>query len=93
VEGPRKRRAWVSTQETLAKEKVRGITRLAIRHGKLCPPLLCELCQEKKWQMVHHDNYKRPLQVRWLCHQCHRRIHENLLRVRLGQAPIPYAYW
>jgi ribosomal protein S27AE len=42
----------------------------AIRKGTLVRQP-CELCGNPKSQ-AHHDDYSRPLDVRWLCFRCHR---------------------
>lgn len=35
----------------------------------------CEVCGTKKYVHAHHDDYKRPLNVRWLCAAHHRQWH------------------
>ncbi len=45
----------------------------AIRDGKLKRGA-CEMCGAEKSQ-AHHDDYSRPLDVRWLCFRCHRQHH------------------
>src|SRR6187401_588540 len=42
----------------------------AIRDGRLAQKP-CEMCGEAKSQ-AHHENYARPLDVRWMCFKCHR---------------------
>jgi hypothetical protein len=51
------------------KEKARNTLRNAIKGGyiKRC---VCEVCGNPKTQ-AHHDDYSKPLEVRWLCHQHH----------------------
>lgn len=45
----------------------------ALRDGRLtrCP---CEVCGAKKVQ-AHHDDYLKPLQVRWFCQRHHDTAH------------------
>jgi len=53
----------------------------AIRDGRLVKQP-CEVCGSKKTE-AHHDDYTKPLEVRWLCNQHHktadaeRRSHER----------------
>ncbi|KKK91601.1 hypothetical protein LCGC14_2711310 [marine sediment metagenome] len=35
----------------------------------------CEKCGSTKMVEAHHDDYSRPLDVRWLCHVCHMGFH------------------
>lgn len=39
----------------------------------------CEACGQKNNQPsvinAHHDDYRRPLNIRWLCPSCHRQHH------------------
>ena len=45
----------------------------AIRDGKLKPEH-CEVCGVCDVQ-AHHDDYNKPLDVRWLCFKHHRQLH------------------
>lgn len=68
------RKAIVPSQ---AKNKEHVLARIAVRKalnsGELVK-LPCEKCAEPKTQ-AHHDDYSRPLEVRWLCHIHHRATH------------------
>lgn len=44
----------------------------AIRDGRLVPQS-CEKCGAKA--QAHHDDYRKPLVVRWLCFKHHREHH------------------
>lgn len=55
------------------KKTAHTTTNLAIRLGKLVR-LPCEMCGNPKTQ-AHHDDYSKPLDVRWLCHRCHWTVH------------------
>lgn len=45
----------------------------------------CEVCGEPRTH-GHHDDYEKPLQVRWLCTRHHREIHGALIRSANGRA-------
>lgn len=47
----------------------------AVRDGRLRKQP-CEVCGEKKAQ-AHHDDYSKPLAVRWLCVPHHNEQHKN----------------
>ncbi len=40
----------------------------------------CGLCGATKDILAHHDDYKNPLAVRWLCRSCHAGLHSILRR-------------
>lgn len=44
----------------------------AIRAGRLARPDACSKCGAPCKPHGHHDDYAKPLQVRWLCRACHR---------------------
>jgi len=56
-------------------EKYRAsyLTSNAVRDGRLIKQP-CEVCGEKKAQ-AHHDDYSKPLDVRWLCRKHHLGVH------------------
>ncbi len=54
----------------------------AVAAGALVRPEACSECGSTKRRrdgitniVGHHDDYNKPLEVRWLCNQCHRRWH------------------
>jgi hypothetical protein len=49
----------------------------ALRRGELVRPDCCSGCGEAKRIEAHHDDYARPLDVRWLCRLCHRSWHSD----------------
>jgi hypothetical protein len=51
------------------KYRARYLLRSAIVLGKIAKQP-CEVCGELKVES-HHDDYSKPLEVRWLCHQHH----------------------
>jgi hypothetical protein len=57
------------------KYRARMAIRNAIRAGRLIRPDRCESCGKECTPEAHHDDYRRALEVRWLCFSCHRREH------------------
>lgn len=58
-----------------AREKVAG----AIRQGRLVRQP-CERCGSEEKTDAHHSDYTKPLQVEWLCHNCHEAEHADMRR-------------
>ena len=54
------------------KYKATGIANNALRSGKLIKKP-CEVCEREDAEK-HHDDYSKPLEVRWLCRKHHRLI-------------------
>lgn len=55
----------------------------AIRDGKI-QRQLCEVCGAKA--EAHHEDYSRPLEVRWLCEPHHKARHRELKATRRAVA-------
>lgn len=53
------------------------VTGNAIRDGKLIKADSCSVCGSKEKIEGHHDDYTKPLEVRWLCESCHKEWHRN----------------
>ncbi len=47
----------------------------ALTKGDLIRPDYCENCGKRCKPLAHHDDYSKPLNVRWLCQDCDRRMH------------------
>lgn len=50
----------------------------ALKRGELTKPNCCEACKRVRPLEGHHDDYSKPLHVRWLCRQCHGAHHRAL---------------
>jgi hypothetical protein len=61
------------TEEQRLKSICRSYANVYVRRGKLIPKP-CEECGSVKAQK-HHEDYTKPLQVKWLCRACHLRLH------------------
>lgn len=56
--------------------EARVIASREVRAGRLIKQP-CEFCKDKK-TVKHHDDYSKPLEVRWMCRPCHRLYHKKL---------------
>lgn len=72
-------REWRKTHplEGLAKKKdiARSYALVYLKRGKLTKKL-CEVCGAESTEM-HHDDYDKPLDVRWFCRAHHLKLHKN----------------
>lgn len=73
-------------------EKWLAISRVqrALRTDKLTRQS-CERCHAEKTQ-AHHDDYSKPLDVRWLCAPCHAAHHVALREAALTGMPLAHAH-
>ena len=54
----------------------------SIKSGKTIKPDFCSYCKKKKSFIIgHHEDYSKPLEVIWLCQQCHMNIYHSLKEV------------
>ena len=63
------------TPEARKKANARSYVNVYIRRGKITKQP-CEICGGKG--EMHHDDYDKPLQVRWLCRKHHLEYHKNI---------------
>ncbi len=63
----------------MARQRARVEVRHAIRRGELVKGP-CEECGEKAVQ-AHHPDYTQPLNIMWLCHECHKLWHKNNMAI------------
>ena len=47
----------------------------AVLRGELVAPDRCETCLREMSLQGHHDDYSKPMEVRWLCAICHTNHH------------------
>jgi transposase-like protein len=56
--------------------RANGLVGAAVRRGELIRQP-CEVCGDKKSD-AHHEDYSKPLDVRWLCRKHHRQRHKEI---------------
>lgn len=72
----RKKRLKEYNEKYPEKIRARYILNNAIRKGQL-ERKSCEVCGNEKAE-AHHDDYTKPLEVKWLCSKCHAEYHKNM---------------
>jgi hypothetical protein len=63
------------TIEQKFKDAARRITTNKIKQGIL-KRLPCEVCGTNEYIQAHHDDYDKPMDIRWLCRKHHREHHQ-----------------
>jgi hypothetical protein len=53
------------------------IFRNYVRDGKIIAETFCSCCKSTEKIEGHHDDYTKPLEVRWLCEKCHKEWHRH----------------
>ena len=51
----------------------------AVKCGRKTRPDHCSECSKSCKPEGHHDDYSKPLDVRWVCRSCHAKIHAGVL--------------
>jgi hypothetical protein len=68
----KKTRPYISSPEAT---RARGVIRELVRQGRLKRPP-CSVCGQANAE-AHHEDYSRPLDVKWLCHRHHCEHHRK----------------
>ena len=70
----RKRMNALHRFESSARSKLR----YAVKIGNIIKPNKCSSCDTvTAFLEAHHDDYRKPLDIRWLCRYCHRYHHQG----------------
>ena len=75
----RQDRELINLWQKLNPEKCRTyhLVLYAVKVGKIKKPKYCSKCRLERKLVAHHDDYKFPLKVRWLCYSCHKKKHNS----------------
>ncbi len=69
-------------REISRKHRMKNYLKIFARAAaKTLPWKPCEVCKDKKSE-AHHDDYKKPYTVRWLCKKHHEEVDTELERKR-----------
>ena len=55
--------------------KAQSAVNRALLRGELTRPEKCSECHDEGLIEGHHEDYNKPLEVVWLCHKCHLKVH------------------
>ena len=70
---------WRMRSEKDSKKlKARSLINSAVKHGKIKRPICCEQCGAIGTVYGHHADYNKPLDVEWLCADCHGKRHRKM---------------
>lgn len=78
-EGAAARAKAMNTWRSKNKKKMSAHNKVnkAIMRGNLVAAASCEQCGSADRIEGHHDDYDKPLDVRWLCYNCHAQWHRE----------------
>ena len=57
------------------KDRCHELVRAAVRRGDLVRPTRCQSCGARGRTQAHHQSYQAPLDVQFLCDDCHAQRH------------------
>jgi ribosomal protein S27AE len=66
---------WI--EQAQLQNKAQRDARAAINRGEIYQPDACQSCGSKRRTYAHHDDYREPLVVRFLCARCHGLEHKK----------------
>jgi len=92
-EAPKKKRAYTAAARLACpkKQAASKVVKSALKAGILVRPERCECCGSTARLVAHHDDYDKPLEVRWLCGICHCKWHKNNTALNIeGEVPAGY---
>lgn len=77
-------------------DRAQNLAEKAIRRGILKRPDTCQQCGQqpapfadgRSGIQAHHDDYNRPLEVRWLCQLCHHAWHQVHTPIARKEVPV-----
>lgn len=74
----RRRNGQQRRERTRDKRRVHAKVYNAIKYGRIERPGKCSRCGTQCKPEGHHDDYSKPLEISWLCQNCHLAYHDAL---------------
>ena len=79
---------------TVGQKRAAHVVEKAIKKGIIIPSATCEVCgatktfrDGRRGIQAHHDDYNKPLEVRWLCQKCHHEWHKTNSPKEIEEVP------
>lgn len=77
-------------------DRAQNLLEKAVERGIVEPSATCETCgvtpepmsDGRRAIQAHHDDYNKPLEVRWLCQPCHHAWHQEHQAVSRKEVPV-----
>ena len=73
---------YKAVYKSIRKNKGKQLARLSLNYqvsiGNVAKPDRCSKCRKKKKLQGHHEDYSKPLKVKWLCIGCHADEHRKI---------------
>ncbi len=76
---------YLAKPENRIKDRARRKLRYALKVGKIVRPTRCASCRKETSLEPDHHDYTKPLDVVWMCRQCHMEITVKRLRMGIKQ--------
>lgn len=73
-------REYLQSDEQAPKQVARFALNAAVKAGRIKKPATCERCKQvttTRRMHGHHEDYSKPLDVKWLCSICHGKEHRK----------------
>jgi hypothetical protein len=80
LENNKRKKEWY--QKNKHKKNANLKVSRALFTGLLKRPIKCEKCNLEKKLEAHHEDYSKPLEVVWLCIECHNNRHKELNKIK-----------
>lgn len=64
-------------KSNLKQKAANAYLQIQVREGYIVKPKSCTKCLKECVTEAHHEDYSKPLVVKWYCHRCHMKQHRK----------------